>query len=132
MRKAASSPVAPRLGYRLRLFLMSCGPLLKPRGGQTFSVMEQKIEVVDTPRSRLTAPFFLVVADWDNRVFTVEGPMIDDTPWNKAVVRAQEAGRNVKCCNGGSAQDEAVSAYRRAYGLRFVEPGIIVHPRIDD
>jgi hypothetical protein len=84
------------------------------------------------PRSRRTSPFFLVVADRDNGVFTVEGPMIDDTPWNKAVVRAQNNGRNVKCCNGGSSYDEAVGAYRREYGLRFVEPGSIVHPSFDD
>jgi hypothetical protein len=42
---AASLPVAPRLGYRLRQFLMSCGPLLKPKGGRAFSVTGQKVEV---------------------------------------------------------------------------------------
>jgi hypothetical protein len=111
---------------------MSCGHWLKPRGGQTFSVMEQKIEPVDMPRSRLIAPFFLVVADWDICVFTVEGPMIDDTPWNEAVVRAQEARRHVNCCNPGGTRDEAVRAYRQAYGLRLVEPGSIIHPTIND
>jgi hypothetical protein len=27
-------------------------------------------------------PFFLIVADYDRGFFTVEGPMIDDRPWN--------------------------------------------------
>src|SRR6266542_5353516 len=93
--------------------------------GPALSVIEQKFEMADMPRSHRVDPFFLVVADSDNGVFTVEGPMIDDTPWNRAVVRAQKAGRNVKCSNGGRDRNEAVKAFRQAYGLRFVEPGSI-------
>ena len=84
------------------------------------------------PRSFSTRPFFLIVSDWDKRVFTVEGPMTDDRPWNKAVARAQGAGRQVKCCSGGSNRDEAIRAYGGAFGLKFVERGSIVQPTIDD
>jgi hypothetical protein len=44
-------------------------------------------------RRKKIAPFFLIVADRDKRVFTVEGPMVDDTEWNEAVDRAQGEGR---------------------------------------
>ena len=36
-------------------------------------------------------PFVLIVADHDRRVFSVEGPMVDDNPWSKPVVDAQDA-----------------------------------------
>jgi hypothetical protein len=35
--------------------------------------------VADTDPS---ASFFLIVADYDQRFFCVEGPMTDDRPWN--------------------------------------------------
>jgi hypothetical protein len=76
--------------------------------------------------------FFLIVSDWDERVFTVEGPMGDDVPWNKAVARAQDLGRRVKCCKGGGNRDKTTRDYGRAYGPRFVEPGSIVRPTTDD
>jgi hypothetical protein len=84
------------------------------------------------PRSLPAHLFFLIVSDRDRRIFTVEGPMSDDRPWNKAVARAQDAGREVKRCNGGSNRDEAIRAYSGAYGLKFVERGSIVQPTIDD
>ena len=37
-------------------------------------------------KRRKIVPFFLIVADRDKRVFAVEGPMLDDTAWNEAVV----------------------------------------------
>jgi len=83
------------------------------------------------PRPCRPVPFFLIVSDLDKGVFTVEGPMNDDMPWNKAVERAQGVGRQVKCCNGGRNRDEAISSFSRTYGLRFVERGSIVQPTID-
>lgn len=99
---------------------------------ETQGSAKQKVEAVNMPRSHRADAFFLVVVDLDNRVFTVEGPMIDDTRWNKAVVRAQDAGRRLKCCNGGGDLNQAISVYRQAYGLRFVESGSVVRPTIDD
>ena len=43
-------------------------------------------------KRRKIVPFFLIVADRDKRVFTVEGPMLDDTAWSEAVGRAQKEG----------------------------------------
>jgi hypothetical protein len=78
------------------------------------------------PRRRSIDPFFLIVADRDNGVFTVEGPMTDDRPWNKAVIRAQNDKRHVTCCNGGNDQQEAIRSYGQSYNLRYVAPGSIV------
>lgn len=78
------------------------------------------------PRPRQIAPFVLVVTDHDQRTFSVEGPMTDDTRWNSAVVRAQESGRQVNCCNGGSDRAAAKAEYQRTYGYRAVPSGSIV------
>ena len=43
-------------------------------------------------------PFVLIGADHDNRIFSVEGPMVDDDPWSKPVVDAQDSGkRHINC-----------------------------------
>ena len=54
-------------------------------------------------------PFVLIVADHDNRQFSVEGPMIDDNPWSKPVVDAQEDGKRRVTCfvPGGAARTDA-------------------------
>ena len=36
-----------------------------------------------------TEPFFLIIADYDRGMFSVEGPMTDDRPWNLAAGREQ-------------------------------------------
>lgn len=41
--------------------------------------------------------FLLVIKDDDAKVFSVEGPMLDDTPWIDRVVAAQKSGRSVRC-----------------------------------
>jgi hypothetical protein len=41
--------------------------------------------------------FVMIVVDRDTDEFSVEGPTSDDRPWNKAVVNAQEVGRNIRC-----------------------------------
>lgn len=84
-------------------------------------------------KSRRIDPFLLIVADRDAGTFTVEGPMIDDTPWNNAVCRAQDAKRHVNCSTaGGTNRAEEIASYGQTYGLRYVEPGSIVYPSMED
>ncbi len=76
-------------------------------------------------------PFVLIVADHDNRTFSVEGPMADDNPWSKPVVDAQEGGkRHINCfVPGGVAKNDAEAAareYKREYGYTKVPAGSIV------
>ena len=76
-------------------------------------------------------PFVLVVADHDNRTFSVEGPMRDDNPWSKPVVDAQAGGtRRITCfVPGGAAKISAQIAardYVREYGYTQVPSGSIV------
>ena len=80
-------------------------------------------------------PFVLIVADHDNRVFSVEGPMMDDNPWSKPVVDAQDGGkRRVNCfVPGGPARTDveiAARQYQQEYGYDRVAAGTIVSPRL--
>lgn len=56
------------------------------------------------PRQRKIDPFFLVLKDEDRGLFSVVGPMIDDTPWNNRVCQAQDQGRQVGCFTPGASQ----------------------------
>jgi hypothetical protein len=53
-----------------------------------------------------TLPFFLIVADYDRGLFSVEGPMTDDGPWNLAAGRGRENNRHVHCGPTGTDRDE--------------------------
>ncbi len=86
------------------------------------------------PRARID-PFVLIVADRDKKEFTVEGPMVDDNPWNAVVVRAQKSGRNVHCFVPGKLGDlvrrnvsAAVTVYEAEFGYQHKAPGSIVTP----
>jgi hypothetical protein len=74
--------------------------------------------------------FLLVVLDHDKRTFAVEGPMKDDTPWNAAVVAAQDAGRTVTCFSGDEDLDvETVAAdVKQQFGFDQAARGSIVRP----
>lgn len=80
-------------------------------------------------------PFVLIVADHDKRIFSVEGPMVDDNPWSKPVVDAQEGGkRHVNCLVPGG-QRGTMSRSRRVnisgtYGYTRADPGSIVHRKL--
>ena len=56
-----------------------------------------------------TRQFVLVVLDRDTGEFTIEGPMIDDRPWNIAVVEAQRTGRNLRCFGMGDLSPDAAA-----------------------
>ena len=43
-------------------------------------------------RERHDKPFYLIVTDKNDKMFSVEGPMSDDRQWNHAVVMAQKSG----------------------------------------
>ena len=80
-------------------------------------------------------PFVLIVADHDNETFSVEGPMVDDNPWSKPVVDAQEGGkRHINCfVPGGPARTDveiAAREYEREYRYQRVEPGSIVSRKL--
>jgi hypothetical protein len=77
-------------------------------------------------RRKKIAPFFLIVADRDKRVFTVEGPMVDDTEWNEAVGRAKREGRQVTCCGAGSDRCRAEKDYAAASRFQLAPSGSIV------
>ena len=77
-------------------------------------------------RRRKIVPFFLIVADRDQRVFTVEGPMVDDAEWNEAVGRAQKQGRNVMCCSVGCDRSRAEKDYAAGSRFQLAPSGSIV------
>jgi hypothetical protein len=74
--------------------------------------------------------FVLVVVDLDIEEFTVEGPMSDDRPLSRAVVKARGAGRSIRCFGMGDLPpDSAASEWQNLRnGARRVAPGSIVSP----
>ena len=78
---------------------------------------------------------FLILVDEDRKQFTVEGPLCDAQPWSRAVDKAREDQRKVKCCDiGSSPLAEAIAQWQRHSGLfyRLVESGRIVSPRSEE
>lgn len=85
------------------------------------------------PRSRQIDPFLLVVVDHDQKIFSVEGPMTDDTRWNSAVVSAQQSGRQVNCHTPGTKnREQAAAKYAAQFQYQQVATGSIVRPGFDD
>jgi hypothetical protein len=79
------------------------------------------------PRVHYGEPFFMIVTDKDNGTFSVEGPMTDDRPWNRAVVVAQKSGRRVRCfAASGSSAEDAARDWLQRYSGKQVLPGEIV------
>jgi hypothetical protein len=75
--------------------------------------------------------FFLIVIDEDRRLFTVEGPLIDDQPFKSAIEAAKHEGRTIRCCNiGSTSRADAIAEWQRHYGrhYRLVRDGRIVSP----
>jgi hypothetical protein len=76
------------------------------------------------PWQRGIEPFYLIVTDKDNGTFSVEGPMIDDRPWNHAVVAAQKSGRQVRSSTAsGSSAEDAARNWLQWYSGRQVPSG---------
>jgi len=61
---------------------------------------------------RRIEPFLLVIVDDDRHVFSVPGPMTDDTAWNKRVSDDQDRGRQIRCYTPGRSEtrDQVISA----------------------
>jgi hypothetical protein len=80
--------------------------------------------------SEQPAPFFLIVADYDQGFFSVEGPMTDDRPWMKAAasVSANQQ-RRIACGPSGADRDALATGFRRMCRLAGVPPGSILRPR---
>jgi hypothetical protein len=74
------------------------------------------------------APFFLIVADHDQGVFCVEGPMTDDQPWNNAARHARDQFRRCVVC-GPAGPDRNVLAMEFQRAENWPVPGSIVRPR---
>ena len=76
-----------------------------------------------------SAPFFLIVADYDTRRFCVEGPMTDDGQWNRAAGRARENERRVMCGPKGSDRRSLSIEFQRTSGFGGCPPSSILRPR---
>ena len=76
-----------------------------------------------------TEPFFLIVADYDMGLFSVEGPMIDDGPWNLAAGRAREKQRRIVCGPAGADREVLAGEFQQAHNMGGVPPGRILRPR---
>lgn len=74
--------------------------------------------------------FVLVVVDLDTGEFAIEGPMVDDRPWNSAVVEVQQVGRNLRCFSMGDLTPNAAAAeWQAGHGGVRLAAGSIVWPQ---
>lgn len=73
-------------------------------------------------------PFFLIVIDEDRGVFSVEGPMIDDRPWQSAARKARDQQRRIVCGPAGADRDVIAAEFRDKRKLAGVPPGTIIRP----
>ena len=74
--------------------------------------------------------FVLVVVDRNTGEFTIEGPMVDDRPWNSAVVDAQRFGRNLRCFGMGDVKPDAAAAeWQARHGGIRLAAGSLVWPQ---
>jgi hypothetical protein len=88
--------------------------------------------VGDAPASEpeRSGQFFLIVADHDQGLFSVEGPMTDDGPWKNAARHARDRyHRGVECGPSGPDRDALAGRFQRAKQYAGVPPGSIVRPR---
>jgi len=81
--------------------------------------------------SLAAAPFFLIVADHDRHVFSVEGPMTDDRTWQDAARRARDQERRVVCGPRGPDRASLAAEFAGTENMRGVPPGSILRPRGD-
>ena len=52
------------------------------------------------PEADPTAAFYLIITDHDRGVFSVEGPMTDDRPWETPARHARDHERRIACGPG--------------------------------
>jgi hypothetical protein len=74
-------------------------------------------------------PFYLIVADFDQKHFCVEGPMTDDSRWNRAAARASEYHRSVQCGPKGQDRRSLSMEFQKSTGFGGVPPGSILRTR---
>ncbi len=79
-------------------------------------------------RYRTEVPFLLIIADHDNRRFTVEGPMTDAEDWTREVIAARRAGRQITCRVASGTPEEAAKQWKRRHGGQRWPSGLIVAP----
>jgi hypothetical protein len=91
------------------------------------------LRIVGSPSAADTdpsAPFFLIVADYDQGFFCVEGPMTNDRPWNNAVRHVRDNfHRRVACGPSGADRNKLAADFQRTEKLGGVPPGSILKPR---
>ena len=69
----------------------------------------------------------LYIVDYDKQIFNIIGPLKDDTLWNKKVIEAQKAGRDVRCFSGPDNEDREYGAreYSKQMGFTFTEESVL-------
>ena len=65
------------------------------------------------PRDEIGQPFYLIVADHDRAVFSVEGPMADDRSWTEAAKFARNNQHRITCGPTGPDRDALAAEFRR-------------------
>lgn len=110
------------------------GPLYRPSPffGGDLRVTGRRLKLVGgsaMPTAQPTGSFFLIIADLDQGLFSVEGPMTDDQPWKQAALNARNNHRRIECGPASPDRDTLGADYHRAHKLAGVPPGTLLRAR---
>ena len=72
-------------------------------------------------KSRKPAPFWIIVADHDQKLFSKHGPMVDDGPINKLVTQYYAAGRHLQIIGSPEGSAESVTKLAQATAPGYEE-----------
>lgn len=77
-------------------------------------------------RRKPIEPIVFIILDEDRRLFSLTGPVVDDTEWTSRVIRQRNSGRNVKLCEApkGLTRDELMAHTREWSGYIYTDDDI--------
>lgn len=66
--------------------------------------------------------FLLCNKDHDRKLFSIEGPMDDDTPWIDLVIKGQKLGKQLQCetLRLDLSKEEAITSIAKSSGYKHV------------
>lgn len=78
--------------------------------------------------------FYLFLVDRDKKIFSIEGPMMDDTNWINRVAEIQQSGRDVhffyENYKGNEIKQKLANSYSKQVGYRYSDRAIFDEPNV--
>lgn len=72
-----------------------------------------------------TSPFYLAIYDDDGQIFTIVGPMTDDTPWIDRIHQGASNGRKVRCSSVKNNYQETINEIKAGNGYEYTSSQLV-------